>query len=242
MRTKLSLAADGMSLERLFGILKGQVGQAIDRVKVHDLLDSMGPLLLRFLAICGFEPWVDYKLHDTKDTVRLRVAALVRNGARIITVHASGGVEMMQEAIKGTMSTCDERMAKIYAITALTSLSDEEIQRIYNRSRLEQVEVLARMALKAGVDGIVCSALELEHLRSIPDFAHVHLVVPGTRSVGADLGQQKRTDTPRNAVAHGANELVVGSQVTKAEDREIAMANFLAEVVDGESQAGISSQ
>jgi len=240
MKTKLSLAADGMSLERLFGILKGKIGQTIDRVKVHDLLDSMGPTLLRFLTLVGFNPWVDYKLHDTKDTVGLRVAALVRHGAKVITVHASGGVEMMMSAVSATMTECEDRMAKIYAITVLTSLSDAEILEIYNRPRLEQVEVLARMALRAGVDGIVCSALELEHLRSLPEFAEIHIVVPGTRSVGADLGQQKRTDTPKNAVAHGADELVVGSQVTKAEDREIAMANFLAEVVDGE-EAGKNS-
>jgi orotidine-5'-phosphate decarboxylase len=179
---------------------------------------------------------VDYKLHDTKDTVGLRVSALVVHGAKVITVHASGGVEMMKSAVEATMNGFDERRAKIYAITVLTSLSDVEILEIYNRPRLEQVEVLARMALEAGVDGIVCSALELEHLRSLPEFAEIHIVVPGTRSVGADLGQQKRSDTPKNAVANGASELVVGSQVTKAEDPEIAMANFLAEMVDGEAQ------
>lgn len=240
MKTKFSLALDGMSLERAFLRLQ-QLGNVISTAKVHDLLDALGPMVLRFLTLLGVQPWVDYKLHDTKDTVGLRVSALVRNGAKTITVHASGGVEMMKSAVAATMSGCDERVAKIYAITLLTSLSDEEILLIYGRPRLVVVEILARMALEAGVDGIVCSALELEHLRSLPEFANVHLVVPGTRSVGADLGQQKRSDTPENAVANGADELVVGSQVTKADDPEIAMLKYVAEVGRGEERRQVAT-
>lgn len=235
MKTKFSLALDGMSLERAFLRLQ-QLGNVISIAKVHDLLDALGPMVLKFLTLLGVQPWVDYKLHDTKDTVGLRVSALVKNGAKVITVHASGGVEMMMTAVASTMSGCDERVAKIYAITVLTSLDDKQILEIYNRDRLAQVEVLARMALGAGVDGIVCSALELEHLRSLPEFADVHLVVPGTRSKGAKLGQQKRSDTPGNAVANGADELVVGSQVTKADDPEIAMRKFVRQVVRGEAR------
>lgn len=235
MKTRLSLALDGMSLVKAFGLLN-RIGGMIHTVKLHDLLDTMGPKALEFLSLLGVQPWVDYKLHDTKDTVGLRVSALVMHGAKVVTVHASGGVEMMRSAVEATKNGFDERVAKIYAITLLTSLSDEEILLIYGRPRLVVVEILVRMALEAGVDGIVCSALELEHLRSLPEFKDVHLVVPGTRSVGADLGQQKRSDTPENAVANGASELVVGSQVTKSEDPEIAISKYVEEVVRGEAR------
>ena len=97
MKTKLSLTLDGIPLEKAFALLQ-QLGSVITTGKIHDLLDAVGPMAIKFLTLIGVRPWVDYKLHDTKDTVGLRAAALVRNGARVITVHASGGVEMMKAA------------------------------------------------------------------------------------------------------------------------------------------------
>ncbi|MCF7816178.1 MAG: orotidine 5'-phosphate decarboxylase [Candidatus Pacebacteria bacterium] len=239
MKTILSLAADGMSLQKAYQLATTLRGIAV--VKMHSLLDALGPMVLTCFELAGVKCWVDYKLHDTKDTVGLRVGALVKNGAKIITVHASGGVPMMKAAVEATMSGCDEPVAEIYVITVLTSLDDAEIARIYgkDRTRLQIVEEFVRMAQEAGVRNIVCSALELEHLKSIHEFAEMKFTIPGTRSVGADLGQQKRSDTPGNTVANGADGLVVGSQVTKAEDRVVAMDKFLAEVSEGEKRQAV---
>lgn len=223
----ICLALDRQTLEGA-GALTTAVGDMCRAAKAHDLLDRHGPSALQHLLEQGAnEVWVDFKFHDTKDTVFDRVSAWVENGAKIITVHASGGIEMMQSAMQAAAGKCE-----IFAVTLLTSLSDEEIARIYGkeRSRLEIAHELALMAKEAGVDGIVCSAQEVRELSQSPNLQGLAFAVPGTRSVGVALGQQKRSGTPRQAVDDGATLLVVGSQVTKAEDPKSAFAAFAAEV------------
>lgn len=241
LKTKLSLAADGMTLQTAYKLATTLHGITV--VKIHDLLDVLGPMVLTFFKLVGVNCWVDYKLHDTKDTVALRVKALVGNGAQIITVHASGGVPMMRAAVEATMNTHGDALAEIYAVTVLTSLSDDEasedgdeIGRIYgrDRTRLQIVVDFVRMAQEAGVRNIVCSASELGYLKSLPEFAEMKFTIPGTRSVGAKLGQQKRTGTPEKTAENGADGLVVGSQVSKAATPETAMMSFVEEVKRGE--------
>ena len=212
---KIALALDGQSANSARR-LTNTVGRLCHAVKIHDLLDSEGPYIHQRLKDVGARLiWVDYKLHDTKDTVALRVKALVKNGARIITVHASGGVPMMEEAVEAAAGRCE-----IWAITLLTSLDDTEIGRIYGteRTRSEIVHELVLMGKEAGVNGIVCSALEVGLLANSPQLDGLELAVPGTRSAGVALGQQKRSGTPQQAIADGATLLVAGSQVTKATD------------------------
>lgn len=229
---KISLALDGLTAARAFELVR-QLGKWLRAVKLHDLLDAHGPSILSELKHAGAEClWVDYKLHDTRDTVGLRVEALVRNGAKIITVHASGGVPMMKTAVDATFSGCNEQLAEIYAITVLTSLDDDEIKRIYGSERTRQqiVHELALMAYEAGVRTVVCSALEVQYLSDAHDLHEMKFVVPGTRSVGVALGQQKRSATPLEAIAWGADELVAGTQVTKAEDPVAAFKAMSAEI------------
>ncbi|MHB8913485.1 MAG: orotidine-5'-phosphate decarboxylase [Minisyncoccota bacterium] len=232
MSKKISLALDGMTFVRALELAK-QLGRRLRAMKLHDLLDGYGPQALAGLQKAGATRlWVDYKLHDTKDTVALRVRALVRNGAKIITVHASGGVPMMKAAVDATISECEGSLAEIYAITILTSLDDFEIGRIYGRDRTREeiVHELALMAKEAGVRTVVCSAQEVGRLKRSPYLAGMRFVVPGTRSAGVALGQQKRSGTPAQAIADGADELVAGSQVTKADDVETAFRAFAEEV------------
>ncbi len=233
MKSRISLALDGLSLTRALDLAE-KLGKWLRSLKLHDLLDAYGPIVLRLLGEAGFrDVWVDYKLHDTKDTVALRVAALVRNGARIITVHASGGVPMMRAAVNAIGNGWHGgKAAEIYAITVLTSLDDAEIARIYgkDRTRAEIVHELALMAKEAGVGTVVCSAQEVGMLKQSPDLVGMRFVVPGTRSAGVALGQQKRSGTPTQAVADGADELVAGSQVTTAEDPVAAFTAMAAEI------------
>ncbi len=222
-KAKICLAIDGQTLhdaKRLTAL----VGGKCRAIKVHDLLDEHGPNLFYYLTDYGAkEVWVDYKLHDTKDTVGLRVAALVKKGAKIITVHASGGVPMMEAAVKAAGRKC-----RVWAITLLTSLDDEEIAEIYgrDRTRLEIVIALAKMAKRAGAHGVVCSAQEVGALSRVPELVGLDFVVPGTRSEGVALGQQKRSGTPAQAKKDGATVLVAGSQVTKADDPRAAFLAF----------------
>ncbi len=226
------MALDGLSIKRALSLAR-KLGSRCFAVKIHDLLDDQGPSIIGRLKGDGVErPWIDYKLHDIKDTVALRVKALVGNGAKIITVHASGGVPMMKAAVKAALSEGGESLAEIYAVTILTSLDDEEIGRIYgkDRTRKQIVHELALMAKEAGVRTVVCSAQEVGMLKKSPDLAGMRFAVPGTRSVGVALGQQKRSGTPTQAMADGADELVAGSQVTKAEDPVIAFNAMATEI------------
>jgi orotidine-5'-phosphate decarboxylase len=212
---KLCLALDGLTLDESVRLLHHQMlGNLSYAVKIHALLDQEGPRIISLLRNYGARKiWVDAKYHDTKDTVGYRVAALRNHEVDIVTVHASGGVPMMQEAVKAAGD-----QTEIWAITALTSLDDEEIMTIYGRARGEIVLNLARLAWSAGVTGLVCSAQEVGLLRQESYLAKMKLVVPGTRSAGVALGQQKRSGTPRQAMLDGATYLVAGSQVTKSPD------------------------
>jgi orotidine-5'-phosphate decarboxylase len=224
--SKICLALDGLSRDNAVALV-ASLGAMCHAVKIHDLYDTYGPPLIGDLRAAGAKRvWIDYKLHDTKDTVANRVTALVENGADIITVHASGGVEMMQKAVGAALAG----PAEIYAISVLTSLSSEEAKRIYRRAPLEAALDLALMANEAGVGGLVCSALEVGFLSSHPDLMDMAFIVPGTRSAGVGLGQQKRSATPAEAIADGATFLVAGTQVTKADDPVAAFRSMAEEI------------
>lgn len=228
MESKICLALDGFGGQAAVALVNTP-GQRCYAVKIHDLYDEYGPVILMDLRAAGARRiWVDAKLHDTPDTVARRMQALVGNGADIVTVHASGGVPMMRKAVQ---SARDENPdAEVWAISVLTSLDREEVQRIYHEAPDLQVFELASMAREAGVQGIVCSALEVATLSRSPALAGMQFVVPGTRSAGVALGQQKRSGTPRQAVDDGATLLVAGSQVTKAEDPVAAFDAMEAEI------------
>ena len=185
-----------------------KVGHLVYAVKIHNLYDKAGPDIVTKLKEAGAEKeWVDFKLYDIPNTSKLRAGSI---SADIISVHASGGVKMMQEAVFSGK--------EIFAVTVLTSFSDSEVQQIYNRETNEVVLSLARLAKEAGVSGIVCSPKEVKMLRKEPEFKDLKLVVPGIRSAGVDTDDQNRISTPFEALKNGADYLVIGRQITKADD------------------------
>ncbi len=230
--SKICLALDGLSAIQAIDLTE-KLGDRCHAVKIHDLFDACGASIIRSLKESGAKRvWVDAKLHDTKDTVALRTAAIVRHGASIITVHASGGIPMMRAAVEAAHHPDRMVAAEIWAITVLSSLDPREIGQVYGRDQTPQqiVTGFALMAKEAGVSGIVCSAQEVDRLSQYSKLKGLEFVVPGTRSVGADLGQQKRSGTPKQASDDGATFLVAGSQVTKAKDPVAAFDAFEAEI------------
>lgn len=228
MNSKIVLAMDGVSLSS-YTQLASVLGPRVHAIKVHHVHDEVGAggHLRSYIPPSG-KLWIDHKLHDTPDTVALRVVALRRSGADIITVHASGGPVMLKAALDAAGD------AEIYAVTVLTSLADEEAAYIYGaRSRGHAVLRLASFAVNNGVHGLVCSPNEVAMLRQElgPD---VKLVVPGTRSIGKDTHDQKNVRTPADTIAAGASLLVIGRQVTQAKDPLAALAELEQEI------AGIS--
>lgn len=171
-----------------------------------------GPAGVRKLAEAGLPVFLDLKFHDIPNTVSRAVQSVGTLSPAVITVHASGGRAMLTRARKvappGT---------KVVAVTVLTSLSDRDLADTgVKRSAAQQVDALARLARSCGLDGIVCSPLEVAAVREAwPDG---YFVVPGIRPAGSDAGDQKRSGTPQSALAAGASMLVIGRPITKAAD------------------------
>lgn len=170
--------------------------------------------------------FIDLKFHDIPNTVAGAVRGICNNfSPAYLNVHAAGGLEMMQAA----KAAC-EKQTKLLAVTILTSLDQHAINEIgYDRSVSEQVIKMAQLTKKAGLDGVVCSAHEIELLRNAcgDDFA---LMVPGIRPHGAAQGDQKRVMTPSEALNAGATHLVIGRPITGADDPAKAAAEILRSI------------
>ncbi len=170
--------------------------------------------------------FIDLKFHDIPNTVAGAVRGICNNfSPAYLNVHAAGGLEMMQAA----KAAC-EKQTKLLAVTILTSLDQHAINEIgYDRSVSEQVIKMAQLTKKAGLDGVVCSAHEIELLRNAcgDDFA---LMVPGIRPHGTAQGDQKRVMTPNEALNAGATHLVIGRPITGADDPAKAAAEILRSI------------
>lgn len=173
--------------------------------------------------------FLDLKLYDIPNTVAGAVRSLAPLGAKLLTIHAGGGAKMIEAAAKAA-SEAGAMRPKILAVTVLTSFDAEGLaQTGVAGGTAQQVLRLARLALEAGADGLVCSAHEISLLRDAFGATPV-LVVPGIRPVGADHGDQARVMTPEQAVAAGADYIVVGRPITGAPNPAQAAAAIAASI------------
>ncbi|MCP5276999.1 MAG: orotidine-5'-phosphate decarboxylase [Thiobacillus sp.] len=200
------------------------------RFKVgKELFVAAGPGFVSELVEQGFSVFLDLKFHDIPNTVAQACKAAARLGVWMMNVHASGGPRMLAAAREALESGTGERPLLI-AVTVLTSMGEEELLAIGVQSAPEdQVVRLARLTQEAGLDGVVCSAREAPRLRRElgRDFA---LVTPGIRPAGAEAGDQTRILTPGQALAAGADYLVIGRPITQAADPLAALASISREI------------
>lgn len=218
---RIIIAADGLSYRHCMQ-LAGVVSGRVYAIKIHELFDRHGPKAVRALRNLGVRVWVDAKIHDTPDTARLRAQAMATAGADILTVHAAGGIEMMCAAV--------EKATEVYAVTVLTSLEESWVRAVYGRSATDVVLAFALLARHAGVRGIVCSPREVGMLATHPELCTLELVTPGVRSSGTPANDQQRIATPAAAIAAGATRIVVGRQVTRANDPLTALTCIEEEI------------
>ena len=182
-----------------------------------------------YRAIAGRPIFLDLKLHDIPVTVAGAVRAVLPLRPRMLTVHAAGTAGMITAARHAAEAAGSERPL-LLGVTVLTSIDAAALATIgVSGTPAEQVLRLARLALDAGADGVVCSPLEVAMLRAALG-PQPTLVVPGIRPTGAATNDQVRVMTPREAVAAGANWIVVGRPITGAADPGAAAAAIASEI------------
>lgn len=177
--------------------------------------------------------FLDLKFHDIPNTVYGAVKAVTSLGVDYINLHASGGSEMMKAALEASKEAASDAgitPPQILAVTILTSLDDQALNDLgYRSGTADSVMRLATLTKEAGLAGIVCSALEIQKIRSIIGQNYV-LMVPGIRPAGEALGDQKRVMTPQEAVNAGATHLVIGRPITGAADPSQAVKDIMATI------------
>jgi len=178
----------------------------------------------------GLPIFLDLKLHDIPNTVAGGIRAILPLKPAIVNVHGTGGFAMMQAAVNAADEAGDIRPLVI-AVTVLTSLDQSDLNAIgVSAAPDEQVLRLAQLAAKAGCDGIVCSAHEIERLRREMDRGF-KLIVPGIRPAGSAKADQKRVMTPDEALGKGADILVIGRPITEAKNPAQAARDIAASLV-----------
>ena len=170
--------------------------------------NAIGHEALTYVASKGFEIFLDLKLHDIPNTVKKSIEGLVSLPISMMTIHTSGGLEMMKAAKKAVSDT----NIKIFGVTALTSLSDEDTTTIFQRTASNQVKAMLDLAQEAQIDGVVCSPHELD---LVVERKSLLSITPGIRlSESAD--DQSRVMTPKDAISKGADYIVIGRPITNA--------------------------
>ena len=229
---RIIVALDVGNKEEAFRLVKQLEQAEIFKIGLK-LFTFEGPSLFSKMKALRKKIFLDLKLHDIPNTVAEAVKSGVRHGVQMMTLHASGGSEMLARAVEAAASEAEkERTTKplLLAVTILTSLKGQELKEIGMMEKVEnQVLRLAELARKEGVDGVVCSPQEIEIIkRKIgEDFL---IVVPGIRPAWAAAQDQKRIMTPAQAIQKGADYLVVGRPIIEASSPQKAFCKILEEL------------
>jgi orotidine-5'-phosphate decarboxylase len=199
-----------------------------------ELFTSCGPAAVKAVQRHGGQVFLDLKYHDIPNTVASAMLAAAQLGVQITNLHALGGAEMMETAAAAVHKEFNEtERPRLLAVTILTSSTALTLQQIgIDHSVQDMVVRLARLAKAAGMDGVVASPLEIGLIREAcgPDFL---IVTPGVRPSFASADDQKRIMTPAEAVASGADYLVIGRPIAKAPVPVEAAECIAAEIVGG---------
>lgn len=197
------------------------------RVKVgKELFTSAGPQVLEGLHKLGFEVFLDLKFHDIPNTCAKACAAAADLGVWMVNVHASGGRRMMEAAREELLKKSHQPL--LIGVTVLTSMERSDLAELgLDIDPKEQVKRLAALAQSSGLDGVVCSAQEVEIIKSVGGEGFL-TVTPGIRPVGSAQGDQRRVMTPAQAQLAGVDYMVIGRPITQAADPAAACQAIIA--------------
>ena len=222
------IALDVASTDDALAIVD-QLGERCRFYKIgNELFTAEGPRVVREVRARGCEVFLDLKFHDIPNTVAGGVRNAARLGARLVTVHATGGATMVRAAVDAAGESCG-----VLAVTVLTSLAVQDVAEAWGRDKstdlTTEVLRLSDLSASAGARGVVCSGREATavHARFAERLA---ILVPGVRAVGGSVQDQARVVTPRDAADAGARYIVVGRMVTAAADRAAAMDQLLRDL------------
>ena len=206
MKHSIIVALDEHNQENFDDVLN-QLDPNLCMVKIGSVsFNSLGRECVLKAANKGFDIFLDLKLHDIPNTVKKSIDGLVNLPIKMMTVHASGGQKMLEESVSATMNTD----IKIFGVTALTSLSDDDTNFIYKREAKEQVLAMIELAKTSSIHGVVCSPQELSLVKNN---SNLLTITPGIRLKSLD-DDQTRVMTPKEAIDSGSDFLVIGRPIT----------------------------
>jgi orotidine-5'-phosphate decarboxylase len=233
MRSPIIAALDVPTAEEALKLAK-QIAPVVGAFKIgNELFTAAGPDIVKKIRALGASVFLDLKFHDIPNTVAKAVASAVRLDVQMLTIHTSGGLEMMNAAEESAQQTANQaglNAPLVLGVTVLTSSSSDTLAEVGCTANVgAQVERLATLAAKAGLRGLVCSPLEIADLRQcLP--SHIQLVTPGIRTGAEKADDQKRTLTPREAIDAGANWLVIGRPIYAVENPRAAAEKILESI------------
>lgn len=198
-----------------------------------ELFTAVGPDIVTLIKHNGIRCFLDLKFHDIPNTVAGAVRSAARTGADMMTIHLSGGRAMVKAALKAVQDESiklEIERPNIVGVSVLTSLSGDDLQEIgIDKSPGEHVAYLARFASSCGLDGLVCSAEDLPHVRhEVPKT--LTLITPGIRPAWSEKGDQKRIATPSSALKAGADLLVIGRPISESTNPVQAVEKIISEM------------
>ena len=230
MQNPIIAALDVPTTEQALKLAK-EIAPVVGAFKIGgELFTSAGPDIVRRVRDMGAAVFLDLKFHDIPNTVAKAVASATRLDVQMLTIHTSGGLEMMRAAEESAQQTAlqsGRNAPLVLGVTVLTSMDGNALSEIGCEPNVgRHVERLANLAVQAGLRGLVCSPLEIAALRQILP-GKIQLVTPGIRTGAEKADDQKRTLTPREAIDAGANWLVIGRPIYAAENPRAAAEKIL---------------
>ena len=230
---RLIVALDVAGLKEVQKLVT-ELGDAVSYYKVGmEMFYNVGTSVVSYLCEQQKEIFLDLKLHDIPNTVAQGLTQLTNLGVSMLNVHAGGGYTMMKAASEAVAKAAKEAgipRPKLIAVTVLTSIGTEDWDKLnYAVDIQDQVVSLAKLAQSAGIDGVVASPREAKYIREACG-ENFLIVTPGVRPSWAAVNDQNRIATPAGALKDGANYLVVGRPITKADNPQDAAKRILCEM------------